>query len=72
MIESEESYRPDPYYLENHRDCEIRWEMRAILVDWLTEVAHEYNIKISTLQIAVNFLDRYSQAKGRKLKKNIY
>ena len=72
LIELEESYRSDPYYLENDRGLEIRWDMRAMLVDWMIEVAHDYHLKISTLQIAVNFLDRYSEVTGCKLKRNIY
>ena len=72
LIELEETYRPDPYYLDNAKGLEIRWDMRAILIDWMIEVAHDYKLKISTLQMAINFLDRYSEVSGSKLKKNIY
>lgn len=32
--------------------------MRAILVHWLMEVGHEYMLKRSTVNLAINFLDR--------------
>ena len=32
--------------------------MRAILVHWLMEVGHEYMLKRSTVNLAINFVDR--------------
>jgi len=37
---------------------EVNQQMRGILVDWLIEVADEYNLKGQTLFLAVNFVDR--------------
>uniref|UniRef100_A0A665VQ42 G2/mitotic-specific cyclin-B2 n=1 Tax=Echeneis naucrates TaxID=173247 RepID=A0A665VQ42_ECHNA len=46
-----------PGYLEKHP--EITSGMRAILVDWLVEVASEYKLRSETLHLAVNYLDRF-------------
>jgi G2/mitotic-specific cyclin 3/4 len=72
LVELEEVYSTNPYYLEAENGSQIRWDMRAILVDWMTEVAQDYHLKISTLHMAVNFLDRYSQKAASWLKKNMY
>lgn len=33
--------------------------MRAILVDWMSEVALAYSLSMQTLFLSVNYLDRY-------------
>ena len=33
--------------------------MRAILVDWLVEVAEEYRLHPQTLHVAVSYIDRF-------------
>lgn len=38
---------------------QIDWKMRKTLVVWLVQVHKEYNLQPETLQLAVNFLDRY-------------
>src|SRR4051794_36495539 len=38
---------------------EVNPNMRAILVDWLVEVAEEYNLSSDTLYLCVNYVDRY-------------
>lgn len=72
MIQLEDAYSVNPYYLDAENGLVIRWDMRAMLVDWMIEVAQDYHLKISTLHMAVNFLDRYSQKVGPQLKKNVY
>lgn len=42
--------------------------MRAILVDWLVEVAEEYKIVSDTLFLTVNYIDIYLSA--HKLPRN--
>lgn len=37
---------------------DINMNMRAILVDWLVEVAEEYKLHDETLYLAVNYIDR--------------
>ncbi|XP_029375581.1 cyclin-A1 [Echeneis naucrates] len=57
LRESELRLRSLPGYLEKHP--EITSGMRAILVDWLVEVASEYKLRSETLHLAVNYLDRF-------------
>ena len=35
--------------------------MRAILIDWLVDVHYKFNLKIQTLYISVNLIDKYLQ-----------
>ena len=49
--------RPKAHYLRKQPD--ITDGMRRILVDWLVEVAEEYQLRAETLYLAVNFLDRF-------------
>lgn len=41
------------------KQTELTWDMRAILIDWLSEVADEYKLYSETLHLAVNFIDRF-------------
>jgi len=41
---------------------EVDHKMRAILVDWLIEVAQEYSLKSETLFLTVNYVDRVLEA----------
>lgn len=41
---------------------DINAVMRAILVDWLVEVAEEYKLVSDTLYLTVNYIDRYLSA----------
>lgn len=47
----------DPHYMDRQRD--ITSSMRAILMDWLVEVAEEYNLQNETLYLTFNFVDRF-------------
>ena len=41
------------------KQADINPSMRAILVDWLVEVAEEYKLKQQTLYLTVNYIDRF-------------
>jgi len=41
------------------RQPDVTYSMRAILVDWLIEVAQEYKLQNETLYLAVSFIDRF-------------
>ena len=56
MLEKERRFMPDPFYMTNQAN--INSKMRSILVDWLVDVADEYNIKDETLFLTVNYIDR--------------
>ena len=49
--------RPKHTYMRKQRD--ISYAMRAILVDWLVEVAEEYKLSTHTLFLAVAYIDRF-------------
>ena len=38
---------------------DISSSMRSILVDWLVEVAEEYELHRETIYLAVNYIDRF-------------
>lgn len=42
---------------------DINPSMRAILIDWLVEVAEEYKLASETLYLSTNFIDRYLSRK---------
>lgn len=48
-------------YMQTQKD--ITPNMRAILVDWLIEVAEEYKLSSETLYLAVSYIDRYLSKK---------
>jgi hypothetical protein len=50
--------RPSASYLERVQ-IDVNAKMRAILVDWLVEVAEEYTLCADTLYQAVGYIDRY-------------
>lgn len=62
LIKSEDDYIPDPQYLERSQK-NLKWEMRAILIDWLQEVCANYLFKRETLHYAINYIDRYLSIK---------
>ena len=52
--------RPKPGYMKKQPD--INHSMRAILVDWLVEVAEEYKLLPQTLYLTINYIDRFLSA----------
>jgi cyclin-A len=53
--------RPSPNYLETVQKT-VTSDMRAVLIDWLVEVAEEYKLVTETLYLTVAYLDRYLSA----------
>ena len=41
------------------KQSDINHSMRAILVDWLVEVAEEYKLLPQTLYLTINYIDRF-------------
>ena len=58
LVEREHVYSADAYYLNNSQ-AHINANMRAILLDWMMEVAKEYRLKRETYHLSVNYLDRF-------------
>lgn len=49
-------------YMDNKTQPDLNHNMRSIIVDWLIEVAEEYRKYVTstqTIQLAVNYMDRY-------------
>ncbi|KAB1221017.1 Cyclin-A1-1 [Morella rubra] len=55
---SEAKKRPSTDFMEKIQK-DINASMRAILIDWLVEVAEEYRLVPDTLYLTVNYIDRY-------------
>ncbi|KAI4337848.1 hypothetical protein L6164_016217 [Bauhinia variegata] len=55
---SEAKKRPSTDFMEKIQK-DVNPSMRAILIDWLVEVAEEYRLVPDTLYLTVNYLDRY-------------
>lgn len=58
LRDSETKKRPSIDYMERVQS-DINASMRAVLIDWLVEVAEEYMLLPETLFLAVNYVDRY-------------
>ncbi|XP_072998464.1 cyclin-A1-4-like isoform X3 [Typha latifolia] len=55
---AETKKRPSTDFMEKIQ-TDINASMRAILIDWLVEVAEEYRLVPDTLYLTVNYIDRY-------------
>ncbi|KAI4389191.1 hypothetical protein MLD38_001443 [Melastoma candidum] len=55
---SEARRRPSTDFMERIQK-DVTASMRAILIDWLVEVAEEYRLVPDTLFLTVNYIDRY-------------
>jgi G2/mitotic-specific cyclin 3/4 len=52
---------PNENYMDNQH--EIQWSMRAVLMDWLIQVHHRFNLLPETLFLCVNYIDRFLSCK---------
>lgn len=57
LTKCERRIRPKANYMKKQPD--INADMRSVLVDWLIEVAEEYNMQNETLHLAINYIDRF-------------
>ncbi|KAF0917538.1 hypothetical protein E2562_020915 [Oryza meyeriana var. granulata] len=58
LREAETRKRPSADFMETIQK-DVNPSMRAILIDWLVEVAEEYRLVPDTLYLTVNYIDRY-------------
>jgi hypothetical protein len=63
MLLREREYTVDPDFLARNGDITSR--MRVILLDWLSELAHEYLLGRETYHLAVSSFDRFVDIAGR-------
>ncbi|CAD8120978.1 unnamed protein product [Paramecium sonneborni] len=61
LIQQEREYLTDPYYLTEQN--EINQLMRAILLDWMMEVAMEFRLKRQTFHLSIFYLDQFLSKK---------
>ncbi|XP_077216420.1 cyclin-A3-1-like [Tasmannia lanceolata] len=57
-MEMEQKRRPLPNFMEAVQ-TDVTANMRAILVDWLVEVAEEFKLVTDTLYLTISYLDRF-------------
>ncbi|OAY22996.1 putative cyclin-A3-1 [Manihot esculenta] len=57
-LEVDPKRRPLPDYIEKVQK-DVSPNMRGILVDWLVEVAEEYNLVSDTIYLTITYIDRY-------------
>ncbi|KAK5085478.1 B-type cyclin [Lithohypha guttulata] len=61
MKEMEQRMLPRSNYMDYQH--EIQWSMRAVLMDWLVQVHHRFNLLPETLFLCVNYIDRFLSVK---------
>ncbi|GJQ12220.1 hypothetical protein GpartN1_g4011.t1 [Galdieria partita] len=61
LLNCEKRCLPEGSYVDDMKTTqpEISPNMRAILMDWLVEVAEEYKLSNETLHLACNYIDRF-------------
>ncbi|KAI9736184.1 MAG: hypothetical protein M1834_001069 [Cirrosporium novae-zelandiae] len=57
----EKKMLPNAHYMDNQ--AEITWSMRSVLMDWLVQVHHRFNLLPETLFLCVNYIDRFLSCK---------
>lgn len=57
LHELEHRLAPDANYMNNQD--ELKWEMRAVLIDWVVQVHQRFNLLPETLFLTVNYIDRF-------------
>ncbi|KAL6798716.1 cyclin-like protein [Trichoderma sp. SZMC 28012] len=61
LREMEMKMLPNAHYME--MQTEIQWSMRTVLMDWLVQVHHRFNLLPETLFLTVNYIDRFLSCK---------
>ncbi|CAO1599177.1 B-type cyclin [Xanthoria calcicola] len=52
---------PNAHYMDNQ--VEIQWSMRSVLMDWIVQVHHRFQLLPETLFLCVNYIDRFLSCK---------
>jgi cyclin B len=61
LQEEEKMNKVNPNYMKHQKDINDR--MRAILIDWITEVHRKFSLQEETLFITINIIDRFLSKK---------
>ena len=62
LLKIEEAYSFDPHYLTKTQP-DYKWAVRAVLLDWLSEITEQLNLRRETYDCAVSYIDRFLFAK---------
>lgn len=54
----ENAYTPDPNYIDR-KQKNFKWNMRAILIEWMMHVSYEFRLKRDTFHLAISLTDLY-------------
>jgi len=57
----QERMRPSANYMDLQQD--IQWSMRSVLVDWVVQVHHRFQLLPETLFLSINYIDRFLSVK---------
>jgi len=57
FLETEIQNQPKVKYMDHQRHINER--MRSILIDWIIEVHFQFKLKVESLFLTVNLIDRY-------------
>lgn len=57
LHELEHKLLPNANYMDHQ--SELKWEMRAVLIDWVVQVHQRFNLLPETLYLTVNYIDRF-------------
>lgn len=57
LKQAEVTFRPSATYMSKQPD--ITYSMRAVLIDWLSEVCEEYRLQQATLYLCISYVDRF-------------
>lgn len=69
LILRESTYKVSPHLLKTQ--AEINGTMRAVLLDWMSEVSSEFCLKRHTLHQAIYYLDKYLEINKNVKKKSL-
>ena len=70
IMKIEREYKIHKDYFNYYHPNQFNWKMRAILIDWLFEVADDFKLKRDTLYEAISILDRFFQTKSKIIEKS--
>ena len=60
FISIQDRYSPPWDLMNRSKQPMINHKMRALLIEWMMEVASEFGLKRETYYLALNYLDRYA------------
>lgn len=69
LLQRESAYQLNPHFLRNNQ--EINALMRAVLIDWMSEVSMEFSLKKQTFQQATYYLDKVLELNPKTSKQTL-